>query len=896
MPTRSKSTTTVEDLTLLVTLDEVTILKALQARFTQNFIYTSAGAILLAINPLRPLDHLYTDAVKDAYIEHGNLVMMGEKNVPKVPPHAYAVADTAFRDMNRDMWVRPKPSAVFHAAEPDDAPLVSSNQSILVSGESGAGKTETTKIIMHYLGSVSSMATAHDGHAQDRIRRRVLDSNPILEAFGNAKTMRNNNSSRFGKFIRLGFEPDGSLLGASILTYLLERVRLVSQGPGERNYHIFYELLAGATADEAATYGLAAPESFRYLNQSGCMCRQDGVEDAASYRDTVHAMATLGMDDDEQRDVLQLVAAILHLGNVDFDAGDGGGSVVSAASSTALSMASGLLGVDQPTLAQSLTTKAILAGGDQVTVLLSPDKAIVTRDGVAKTLYAELFDWLVARINTSIEYAPRDATDRFIGIVDIFGFEIFATNSLEQLCINYANEKLQQLFASFVFDMEQREYVQEAIEWTFVSFPSNDECVSLVDGRPMGLFSLLDEQCLVPRGNDTQLAAKFYDTFSASSCFQSSKLQRGHGQFAVVHYAGTVVYSTAGFCDKNKDSVHPEALELLVGSTLPFVTSLFRTSPTSSHMRKHSHSSKRQSSGGGGGGGAVSSSVVIKFKSQLTTLLELLHATVPHFVRCIKPNDMLHPAEFTAPRVLEQLRCSGVLEAVKISRAGYPVRMPHAIFQREFRPLLTDKTADLATQVAALTATHADLGALDHPFQIGLTKVFMIQAAYQHLHRVQVTLQGAATGTLQRIGRGFVARRRFRLVRSAIVTVQSWLRSVTAQRHVRALQQVAREVHAATTIQSRVRMLICRRQFHRCNQAATVLHRIARGFLGRRAATRRKILVDKAARAAAMVERAQLAQEARNKAAAAAEEVAAQASLHIPSPVQLLSPHVKSPP
>ncbi|RQM22676.1 hypothetical protein B5M09_003833 [Aphanomyces astaci] len=869
----------VEDLTTLVHLHEPAILHTLQVRFAKQDIYTSTGTILVAVNPFQTLPRLYDDATVQQYIDHGyRQSVRGEKLRP-LPPHVFSVADKAYRDM----------TSLLNNGNP--------NQSILVSGESGAGKTETTKILMTYLAAVSSSTDADDTCA---IRQRVLESNPILEAFGNAKTTRNNNSSRFGKFIRLGFDAaTGGLQGASISTYLLERVRLVSQAKGERNYHIFYELVRGASAALRHTFHLSSSpvHSFQYLNQSGCVDREDNVDDGDQFGKTLRAMTTLDISSHDQTSVLQLVAAVLHLGNISFVSHPDGHAAVSSLATNecddVVSIVSKLLGLDVAAMETSMTTRRIKAGLDHVVVKLTASHATVARDVVAKTIYSRVFDYLVERINSAV--AAAASADRFIGVVDIFGFEIFATNSLEQLCINYANEKLQQLFASFVFDMEQREYVQEAIEWTFVSYPSNDECVSLVDGRPMGLFSLLDEQCLVPRGNDTQLAAKFYDTFSGSSCFQSSKLQRGHGQFAVVHYAGTVVYSTAGFCDKNKDSVHPEALELLVGSTLPFVTSLFRTSPTSSHMRKHSHSSKRQSSGGGGGG-AVSSSVVIKFKSQLTTLLELLHATVPHFVRCIKPNDMLHPAEFTAPRVLEQLRCSGVLEAVKISRAGYPVRMPHAIFQREFRPLLTDKTADLATQVAALTAAHADLGALDHPFQIGLTKVFMIQAAYQHLHRVQVTLQGAATGTLQRIGRGFVARRRYRLVRSAIVTVQSWLRSVTAQRHVRALQQVAREVHAATTIQSRVRMLICRRQFHRCNQAATVLHRIARGFLGRRAATRRKILVDKAARAAAMVERAQLAQEARNKAAAAAEEVAAQASLHTPSPVQLLSPHVKSPP
>ncbi|ETW03244.1 hypothetical protein H310_05641 [Aphanomyces invadans] len=853
MPPKPTSTT-VEDLTLLVTLDEVTILKALQARFNQNFIYTSTGAILLAINPFRPLDHLYTDAVKDTYIEHGNLVMMGEKNVPKLPPHAYAVADTAFRDMNRDMWIRPatpNTSAVLHAAEPEAPPMVSSNQSILVSGESGAGKTETAKIIMQYLGSVS-MATAHEGYAKEHIRNRVLESNPILEAFGNAKTMRNNNSSRFGKFIRLGFEPNGSLLGASILTYLLERVRLVSQGPGERNYHIFYELLAGASPEEAAEFSLASAETFRYLNQSGCILRQDGVDDAMSYRDTIHAMTTLGIDRDEQKNVLQLVASILHLGNIEFDAaaGDSGGSAVRATSASALAMASRLLGVDEPTLERSLTSKAIQAGGDQVTVLLGPDKAVVTRDVIAKTLYAELFDWLVARINKSIEYAPRDAaTDRFIGIVDIFGFEIFATNSLEQLCINYANEKLQQLFASFVFEKEQEEYVKEAIPWSFVTYPNNDLCVALFESRPKGLLPLLDEESRLPTGNDSHLIQSFYSLFQDHTHFTVSPLQKKILHFQIVHYAGPVTYVGDGFCDKNKDHAHADALGFMATSTVPLYKAVFDQARL---LASITPSSSKQPS-----------TVVHKFKSQLASLLALLHTTEPHFIRCVKPNDAMSANRFDEVRVTEQLRCSGVLEAAKISRTGYPLRFSHAAFVHSYLCLcpgvrLPPSSSDdpsppslrsTAQEIIAAILAGSFMQPPSEPpvvlvqeegrasFQVGLTKVFMVLSVYEQLNAVRESLFGDSVLDMQRMIRGWLARVHYRRCRQAILTIQSTFRMLRIRRAFLQLR------HSMLVVQKVVRGHLARvRVRHlRRHRAAVRIQTVLRIHIAKRIANHRRV-------------------------------------------------------
>ncbi|EQC28330.1 hypothetical protein SDRG_13878 [Saprolegnia diclina VS20] len=825
-----KASATVDDLTLLVTLDEATILHALQRRFEHDEIYTSTGAILVAINPFAPMPHIYDEHTKGLYIEHGNRRVHGEK-LPKLPPHIYAVADTAFRDMNKDTWVDASlaNSNVLDALRAEASPTIAvQNQSILVSGESGAGKTETTKIIMNYLASVSS-ATTQNGHAAERenVRNRVLESNPILEAFGNARTNRNNNSSRFGKFIRLGFAKDGTLLGASIATYLLERVRLVSQSIGERNYHIFYELLRGASPDELAALSLTHVEDYKYLNQTQCVDRKDGVDDGDQYTKTRHAMTTIGMSDEEQRSVLALVAAVLHLGNITFVPLDGENEGCRISNESALASASCLLGVDKATLQKNLCSRDIRAGGDAITVLLSPEKAEVTRDVMAKTIYSHLFDWLVDRINVSIGYVPP-TEERFIGVVDIFGFEIFATNSLEQLCINYANEKLQQLFSQFVFEKEQEEYVKEAIPWTFVEYPNNDAVVTMFESvRPMGLFALLDEQCKLPNGNDVSLFTTYFDSFASTPHLHVSKLQRGVQLFVVAHYAGAVPYAAAGFCEKNKDHAHTEAVGYLASSSTPLLQTLFTASAGSSAVTKQP------------------STVVAKFKSQLASLLSLLHLTAPHFIRCIKPNDAASSTDFTVDRVAEQLRCSGVLEAAKISRTGYPIRFPHAAFVHSYLCLTPSVALDkenLRGTASAIVAAFRAGTFLQPPnappiqfanegrdnFQVGLTKVFLLLGVYTQLNEVREALFGKAVITMQRVVRGYLARVVYCRVRAGVVRLQATFRARRQARHYERLRA------SAIVAQAAIRRFLARRRYRKVQRAVLTLQCAIRCHLARK--------------------------------------------------------------
>ncbi|OWZ21278.1 Myosin [Phytophthora megakarya] len=822
----------VQDLTKLVHLHEPAILQVLRRRFFHGEIYTSTGQILVAMNPFRRLS-LYADDIKDQYY---NLGGDAEADKSRLAPHVYSVADQAFRTMLVPRTGDKK-----------------TDQTILVSGESGAGKTETTKLIMNYLAYVSTKRTRRPIRAsncdQTTIHDRVLESNPILEAFGNARTTRNNNSSRFGKFIKLGFTSSGEMLGASISTYLLERVRLVSQGKGERNYHIFYEMCGGSSPSERQELALRDLEEYAYLNQSECYKRLDGVDDAESYLVTRRAMSSIGMEPDEQLNVMKIVSAVLHFGNLCFttatrNGGKDDASVVDMEEcGDNIKAICALLGVEEDVLRNTLCTKQIKAGAEFITTRLPVAQALSTRDSVVKTLYSNLFNWLVDRINRSIEYKEEAGGSQFIGVVDIFGFEIFEQNRLEQLCINYANEKLQQLFGRFVFRMEQDQYVAEEIPWKFVDYPNNDVCVAMVEKRHMGIFSLLDEQCLIPRGNDEKLANKYYELLAGKhESFSVTKLQRAKGQFVIHHYAGDVCYITDGFCEKNKDHMHTEAMDLLRTSKLSFVRACFENSVNGGSASPRNGRTESRGSDGNrrrSGGGIMSSTVVAQFKSQLSSLLDVLNATEPHFIRCIKPNDQASASQFERRRLLEQLRCSGVLEAVKISRSGYPVRFPHDVFIKTYSCILSQVPnaqgqveKEVAAQMVEKLATKLEVvtDAKHPPFQVGKTKVFCILEAHQALEAARSKALYKSVITLQRYCLGYTLRTRYQRKRRSSVRIQTIWRSWSCWHRY---QRIVRRQRAAIRLQCTTRGFLTRKQVKRM-RAATIIQSFVRGWLVRR--------------------------------------------------------------
>ncbi|CCI42944.1 unnamed protein product [Albugo candida] len=818
----------IDDLRSLIFLNQASILHVLAKRFAHGLVYTYTGSILLAINPYRQIA-LYDDSVKEAYYRCGSS--------KKLSPHVFATADKAFRKM------------LFAA------PGQKCDQCILVSGESGTGKTESAKLIMSYLAfaslqqrngksrtnTVDQIETEHNC-----IHDRVLESNPILEAFGNAATIRNDNSSRFGKFIQLGFsDTNGELLGASISTYLLERVRIISQAKSERNYHIFYEMCSGSSESERKDLMLLPNiDSYNYLSKSEGHVRADGVEDEESYGKTRHAMAQMGIDADQQMQIMKIVSSVLHLGNICFDTKQSKETslsvdLTSSSSRESVNATIELLGLEMDLLEKVLTSRQIRAGGEYITMHLAIDQAILARDAIARTLYAQLFDWLVSRINASINYNEQNSSSHFIGIVDIFGFEIFENNSLEQLCINFANEKLQQLFGKFVFTVEQDQYQQEEIDWQLIEYPNNDNCVQMFEKKTLGVFSLLDEQCLMPRGNDEKLANKFYDSLSQNLSFGVSKLQQAKRQFVIHHYAGSVCYTSDGFCDKNKDHSHSNALNVMQSSKSDFLRLILQSvEPFSSPIGMRESKvwgGSFTSSPGRRTSSIMSSTVVAQFKGQLNTLLDIINTTEPHFIRCIKPNDTTNPKEFIQKRVLEQIRCGGVLEAVKISRCGYPVRIAHETFIQKYRCVLGshgEQVHEVKELAEKLMSKHEHFGQKTQqlkPLQVGKSKVFCMTSTYEQLERARACALYITVVVLQRYLRGFQQRRQYQRLRCCVIQFQCMWRRFQCRRY---LGRLLHERKCAIAIQSQFRGYATRMEFRR-GRAIVIIQKIVRGWLVR---------------------------------------------------------------
>ena len=506
-------------------------------------------------------------------------------------------------------------------------------------------------------------------------------SNPILEAFGNACTLRNHNSSRFGKFITLYFAPplDGGnapqISGASIETLLLEKSRVAALSPGERNYHIFYQVQSG----DSVSPDMQGP--FRILGDNGV---GDIEGDAQRREETKEALLALGMKEEEWAEVVRVVGAVMHLGNIEIEADTNskGSSDVDRAvmrDGGASEAASRLLGVDEDGLREALLTREIRMSDEVVTVCNSKSMSEAARDGVSKALYGNLFTWVVNLINSSLSLGD-DGTGSFarVGILDIFGFESFANNSLEQLCINFANEKLQHQFLDFTIKIEQEEYERERIAWDTIVFPDNSGTVALFESRPSGILSLLDEECRVPRGSDSGFALKVRS--SNDPLVAAPKMMPG--SFIIKHYAQDVTYNTKGFLERNKDQFSPSLLSLLQTTSSPFIRRLFTPEAKQQRQAVSPRLARHKSAR------VMQESIGSQFKRQLGNLIDRIRETNPHYVRCINPNTTKKAGEFQAETVTTQLRYSGVLEAMRFARTGFPSRFTFKDFASKYWPLL----------------------------------------------------------------------------------------------------------------------------------------------------------------------------------------------------------------
>jgi len=538
-------------------LNEPTILHNLRQRFLKDNIYTYVSSILVACNPFKLLP-IYTPEVLDKYKDRGSRTQ---------PPHIFAIADNAYANLMADF----------------------KDQAVVISGESGAGKTETMKLVLQFLAEASGRAAKASGEKTESLEQQILKSNPLMEAYGNAKTTRNNNSSRFGKWTEIRFNRSGAIVGGQIINYLLEKSRIAYQAPQERNYHVFYQVIAGMDLTTEWCKGmkkvlrLKDAEEFHYLNQSG-VTTVDGINDEKDYEEMAQAMDVLNMSEEEKRVAHVVVAAVLHLGNVEFERDMKGTEDTDAQvkNRDQLAIAAELWGVSPAVLEKSLCYRKISRPGSKSVTFAhnSMQRSKDVRDAMAKKMYEKLFDWLIGKINVALmagigSGAGMDLAT--IGVLDIFGFESFPTNSFEQLCINYCNEKLQQHFNQYIFKLEQEEYAREGVPVDLIEFKDNQPTLDMLEKpKSEGIFSQIDEEINVPKGSDATLLAKILAKHDKHPNFAKPKPKDLNAQlvFIVIHYAGAVPYNVTSFLEKNRDALSEDISACVRGSSSPIVAML----------------------------------------------------------------------------------------------------------------------------------------------------------------------------------------------------------------------------------------------------------------------------------------------------------------------------------
>ncbi|KAL1203060.1 Myosin-4 [Cardamine amara subsp. amara] len=752
----------VEDLRQLSYLNEPSLLQNLRVRYSQDLIYSKAGPVLIAVNPFKKVQ-IYGKEFLSAYQKKS----LGA-------PHVYAVAAAAYDEMMRE----------------------EKNQSIIISGESGAGKTETAKYAIQYLEAL--------GGGSFGVENEILKTNRILEAFGNAKTSRNDNSSRFGKLMEIHFSAEGKICGAKLETFLLEKSRVAQLGNGERSYHIFYELCAGAPPTLKERLKLKAANEYNYLNQSNCLTI-GGIDDAQKFQKVMEAFNIVKIPQEYQERAFALLAAVLWLGNVSFEVIDNENHVEVVADEAVTNVAM-LMGCNSKELMVVLSTCKLQAGRDCIAKRLTLRQATDMRDSLAKLIYASLFNWLVEQINTSLEVG-KSRTGRSISILDIYGFESFKNNSFEQFCINYANERLQQHFNLHLFKLEQEEYERDGIDWKKIEFKDNKECLDLIEKKPIGLVSLLDEESNFPKGTDTTFANKLNQHLKANSCFKG---ERGQG-FRVNHYAGEVLYDTKGFLEKNRDPLHVDLIQLLSSCKCQLLN-LFSTKIRHKSLKPATFSD------------SMNQSVITKFKGQLFKLMNKLEDTTPHFIRCIKPNPNQLPGLYEENHVLQQLRCCGVLEIVRISRSGYPTRLTHQELAVRYRLLLLDTKISqdpLNTSYAILKQYNLST----EMYQVGYTKVYLRTGQIGVLDERRKYVLRVIHG-LQKQFRGNQSRKYFHSMRNAAWILQSYIRGENARRNYMSVVRkstivsptISEELDAAILLQSMVRKWLARKHLNGLKQ------------------------------------------------------------------------------
>jgi myosin V len=714
----------IEDMITLNYLHEAAILFNVKTRFLQKLPYTYTGDICIAVNPYQWLPELYAEEEHRKYLQFPK---------EELPPHVYATSVASYDNMRRSEH----------------------NQSILVSGESGAGKTETTKILMNHLATIA-------GGLNNETIKKIIEASPLLESFGNAKTVRNDNSSRFGKFTLLQFDAEGTLVGAKCRTYLLEKTRVISHESPERNYHIFYQILEGDLAQELL---LEADTVYRYTGDSKSQ-QIEGTSDAKHFVKTRHALSLIGLNDEAQRPLFEVLAGVLHLGqlNVESNPSNDEESLLPTGDTGALA-ATKMLGVTWEALEKALCSRTMRAVNEVYSVPLKKELALDCRDALAKAVYANVFDWLVAAINRSL--SDDKHMHNHIGVLDIFGFEHFKHNSFEQFCINYANEKLQQKFTQDVFKTVQIEYEEEGIKWNHIEYADNQDVLTVIESK-MGIISLLNEELMRPKGNEESFMSKVSSLHKDDMAHVIEFPRTSRTQFLIKHYAAPVMYESVGFLEKHKDSLLPDLSELMRGSSKPFIAALFEPKPepkVAEAAPVRGGARKRA-----GGGALTLSTVGTQFKESLAELMTTIQATKVHYVRCIKPNPVKSPREMDQSMVVAQLRCAGVIEAIRIARAAYPNRLQHSEILDKFWHFVPSAGAT-PSEKCQLLMEKLKLSTPEQ-YQMGKSRVYFQLGVLEDLEDRRKKFLDAKAIRLQAIMRCFAARIQYRRKLDAIIKLQ----------------------------------------------------------------------------------------------------------------------------
>ncbi|XP_071547334.1 myosin heavy chain, muscle-like isoform X22 [Panulirus ornatus] len=729
-----------EDMSNLTYLNDASVLYNLRSRYYCKLIYTYSGLFCVAINPYKRYP-IYTNRVIKIY--------QGKRR-NEVPPHIFAISDGAYTDMLQNH----------------------ENQSMLITGESGAGKTENTKKVIAYFANVGA-STKKKEEKKQNLEDQIVQTNPVLEAFGNAKTVRNDNSSRFGKFIRIHFGPSGKLSGADIETYLLEKARVISQQTLERSYHMFYQIMSDQIKNIKPLCLLSNDiHDYHFVSQGKVTVAS--IDDKEDMQFTDDAFDVLGFSKEDKENVYKVTASVMHFGEMKFKQ-RGREEQAEADGTEEGERVAKLMGVDGADLYKNLTKPKIKVGNEFVTQGRNKDQVFYSVGALAKAIYDRTFKWLVKKCNVTLETGQKRSM--FIGVLDIAGFEIFDFNGFEQLCINFTNEKLQQFFNHHMFVLEQEEYKREGINWTFIDFGLDlQACIELIE-KPLGILSILEEESMFPKATDKSFEEKLKTNHLGKSPNfikpKPPKPGQAEAHFAIVHYAGTVPYNLTGWLEKNKDPLNDTVVDQLKKASNNLSVEIFID---------HPGQSGGADTGGKGGKRAKGSGFLTVsglYREQLNNLMTVLRSTAPHFIRCIIPNEMKAAGVIDAALVMHQLTCNGVLEGIRICRKGFPNRMLYPDFKHRYS-ILASKAAAAAEDEKKASQVILELINLEaEKFRMGHTKVFFRAGVLGALEEIRDDRLAKIISWLQAWIRGYTSRKVYKRLqeqRVALIVVQRNLR------------------------------------------------------------------------------------------------------------------------